>query len=1034
MFNWKTLTSGAAVSIMAMAAVPVANAQVTASGISGMVADDTGAAVSGATVTVINPSNGFTRTTTTSSTGQFFFRNLPVGGGYIVEADTEELQAQQIDGVALALGDTTDLNFVLNSGDARMLDTVIVTASAANAAQVAVGPSASFGLDTLQNTPTVTRSIADVLRLDPRITIDEGGVDSITCGGANPRFNSLTVDGVRLNDNFGLNSNGFPTQRQPFSFDAIESVAVELAPFDVQYGGFSACNINAVTKSGDNDFHGYAFADYTDDGLRGDSLEGEDIQSGSFDETRYGIGLSGPIIKDKLFFFAAYEKLEGADLFDRGPLGSGAVNEVDITQAELDEIANIARDIYGYDPGGTPSSLANEDEKLLVKIDWNISNQHRAAFTYNYNDGFNFSESDGDDDEFEFTNHLYERGAELNSYVGSLYSDWTDNFSTEVRIGYSELDNRQISVGGTDFGEITVETDDVDVYLGGDDSRQSNKLQYETFNFALKGFYSIDAHNLTFGYERESIDIFNLFIQHTETEIDFDDNPGTTGAFDPAIENFRLGLADNVNYNNAPSGNPDDAAADWGYAANSLYVQNEYDFGNGFTLIGGLRYEWYTTDDEPPTNPDFLADYGFSNGQTLDGEGLLQPRLGFTWDAADNLDLRGGIGLYSGGNPNVWLSNTYSNNNVSQFGQDGGGFGLEDGVTSLLTDVVYTDCEAGVPEGPGYCIPQSLVDAVAAGEGSNFEINYLDPNFEIPREWKLALGGTYFANAPALGGEYMLNADILYTVTQDSAVWIRGDLEQEGVVTFDGGDFPNFTSVRTPSFILTNSPDDAKSLLISASVAKEHDFGLDWSFGYAYSDSEDVHPMNSSVGFSNYIFRAFTDPQDTSSAPSDYNIDHSFVASVNYEKAFFGDNITRFSAIGVARSGLPYSVTYDGGFSSFVIFAPEDESGNGRNDAIPFLDGEENVLFPGFSRNDQEGSWWGKIDVKVEQEFLLPNDHVASGFVVIDNFTNLLNDEWGVLREPEFACALDDFQAGDCESRNGDASRYEIRFGVRYEF
>ncbi len=1029
MFNWKTLTSGAAVSIMAMAAMPVAHAQVTTSGIRGQVTNEAGAPVAGAEVTVVNTQSGLSRSAVTSASGQFFIRNLPVGDGYVVQADTPDLQGQSIEGISLNLGDTTDLNFVLASDDTRTLDAVVVTASATNAAQVAVGPSASFDLETLQTAPTINRSITDVLRIDPRVFVNEADNDAVQCAGKNSRFNSLTVDGVRFNDNFGLNRNGFPTERIPFSFDAIEQVAVELAPFDVQYGGFSACNINAVTKSGTNEFHGYAFADYTDDGLRGDSLEGDDIETGSFDETRYGIGIGGPIVKDKLFFFAAYEKLEGANLFDRGPIGSGAVNEVDITQDEINEILRISRDIYNYDPGEIPSSFPNEDEKLLIKLDWNITNDHRASFTYNYNDGFNITESDGDNDELEFSNHLYERGAELNSYVGSLFSDWTNNFSTEVRIGYSELKNRQLSIGGTDFGEITIETDDVDVYIGGDDSRQANRLMYDTFNIALKGFYTTGQNNISFGYERETLDVFNLFVQHVETEIDFDRNPAVVDpndTRDPAIVNFELGLADNVNYNNSPSGDPTAAAAAFEYSVNSLYAQNEYDFGNGFTLIAGLRYDWYTTDDEPNENADFLASYGFTNAQTIDGEGLIQPRLGFQWEATDNLDLRGGIGLYSGGNPNVWLANTYQATNTAQFGADGGGVdpSLEDGVTSLF-DIPYGQCEDGVPEGPGYCVPQSLIDAVASGTGSNFEINYLDPNFEIPREWKFALGGTYFANAPSLGGEYILTGDILYAITQDSAVWIRGDLEQDGTTTGpDGRVYPTYDSVREPAFVLTNSSDDAKSLLISGAISKSHDFGLDWTVGYAYSDAEDVHPMTSSVAFSNYVNRSFGDPQDVSAATSDYNTKHRFTALASYERAFFGDNLTKFSAFGQAVSGRPYSFVAD--------VNPNDITG-----FTPFLE-DNPFLAAGAERNGEEGSWWGKVDVKVEQEFLLPNDHIASGFVVIDNFTNLLNDEWGILREPDFPpqCIVDAMGVPTqaCESRRGDQSRYEIRFGVRYEF
>jgi outer membrane receptor for ferrienterochelin and colicin len=1032
MKNWTTFGRGAAVSAVALSMAGVAMAQVTTSSIRGQVTNDEGQAVAGALVTVTDPTTGLTRTATTNNVGQYTIRSLPISSDYVVSVTSDDLQGQYLEDVGLSLGDATQVNFTLSTDSEARQETIVVTASAADLAPTATGPSASFGLETLQKAPAINRNITDVLRLDPRIYVDEsrGDINAVQCGGKNSRFNSLTVDGVRMNDNFGLNSNGYPTERIPFSYDAIEQVAVELAPFDVQYGGFSACNINAVTKSGTNEFHGYLFGDYTNDGLRADSLEGDDITTGEYDEYRYGFGVGGPIIKDKLFFFAAYEKLEGVNLFDRGPIGSGAVNEVNITQAEVDEIRNIAMELYGYDPGTIPTSADNSDEKILVKLDWNISNDHRASFTYNWNDGFNIAQSDGDSDELEFSNHLYERGAELTSYAGSLYSDWTDNFSTEIRVAYSELDNRQISVGGTDFGEITIETDDVDVYLGGDDSRQANKLYYETLSLALKGYYSTGNHNFSFGYEREALDVFNMFVQHVETEIDFDAfsgaaNAGTLpGVFDPAIENFRFGYADNINYNNSPTGDPNNAAADWGYEINTLYAQDEIDFGNGVVVIGGLRYDWYTTDDAPETNPDFLADYGFSNNQTLDGEGLLQPRLGFEWDFSDNLDLRGGVGLYSGGNPNVWLSNTYSGNNVLQFGADGGAFGLEQNGGPSIFDIDYGMCEDGVPTGPGYCVPQAMIDAVAAGEGSNFEINYLDPNFEIPSEWKFAFGGTYYADAPALGGEYVLSGDVLYTVGQDSAVWIRGDLEQTGTTTVDGRVYPTYSSVREPAFVLTNSKADAKSLLVSGSISKSYDFGLDWSLGYAYTDAEDVHPMTSSVAFSNYVNRAFGDPQDVSAATSDYNTKHRFTALANYERAFFGDNLTTFSAFGQAVSGRPYSLVADVDPNSITGFTP-------------YLEGSP-FLAAGAERNGEEGSWWGKVDIKLEQEFPGFLDHKASGFIVVDNFTNLLNDEWGILREPGFpsVCTVDasGTPTQNCESRQGDASRYEIRFGLRYEF
>jgi len=227
--------------------------------------------------------------------------------------------------------------------DGNFEDEVIAVAQRTVAADVAVGPSASFGISELQNAPAINRNITDILRSDPRIAVDEssGGTNAIQCAGQNSRFNSFTLDGVQLNDAFGLNQNGYPTERQPYPFDALEQVSVELAPLDVIYGNFTACNINSVTKSGTNSFSGSAFIDYTDDSLIGNKAKGQEFEFGEFDEIRYGVTLGGPIIKDKLFFFAAYEKLEGANTY---PNTSITLNSV--SQSTIDEIVQISNDVY----------------------------------------------------------------------------------------------------------------------------------------------------------------------------------------------------------------------------------------------------------------------------------------------------------------------------------------------------------------------------------------------------------------------------------------------------------------------------------------------------------------------------------------------------------------------------------------------------------------------------------------------------------------------------------------------------------------
>ncbi len=399
MTNWKKLASGVAFAAVSASLTPAVYAQVTTSGVQGTVSKSDGAPAANATVTVVDTRTAFSRTVTTSDTGAFDVRNLNAGGPYTVSVKAQGEQSTEVTGVFLNLGSPTDVN--LQFSGATGGDVIVITATQAGATPVAIGPASVFSLEDLQTEPAVNRDLKDIVRADPRIYLDEtaggtAGNDGIQCGGQSPRFNSLTVDGIGLNDGFGLNNNGYPTERMPFPFDAVSQVSVELAPFDVKYGGFTACNINAVSKSGTNQFHGSVFFDYTDDSLRGDSIEGRTVFVPKFEEKRYGGTFGGPIIPDTLFFFGAYEKFEGSNLFFRGPVGSGQPNIITgFTQADFASIVNIANTVYGIaDLGGMPTSNPTTDEKYLARFDWNINDRHRAAFTYNFNKGLNLTESD----------------------------------------------------------------------------------------------------------------------------------------------------------------------------------------------------------------------------------------------------------------------------------------------------------------------------------------------------------------------------------------------------------------------------------------------------------------------------------------------------------------------------------------------------------------------------------------------------------------------------------------------------------------
>lgn len=1038
---------------LALGVSNIAIAQETSSAVRGVVTTEAGSTVSNATVTVTDKRNGTSRTLTTNATGTFSARGLQVGGPYLLTVTGPEGRTETIDNVFLTLGETQNLSVVIQQPS---VERIAVTGSAiTNSNYGSKSPVANFSLSDLQTIPNINRDLADTVAADPRIYIDAGFARGIQCNGASPRFNSLTVDGVRMNDNFGLNDNGYPTERMPFSYDALQQVAVEFAPFDVKYGGFTACNINAVTKSGTNEVKGSVFFDYTNDSLRGDKLEGTSLSTDPFNEKRYGFNVGGALVQDKLFFFAAYEKYEGASNFTRGPADSNAGTPVaGVTQSQLDEIAQIARDVYGYEVGAPISSVPVEDKKYLLKLDWYINDQHRTAFTYNYNDGGSVRESDSSSNQYEFSDHYYARSAEFSSYVGQLFSDWTDNFSTEVRLGYSELINTQANIGPGGMPEVWVTTTngaaESTVYFGVDDSRQSNDLNYDTTFFKLAGTYNYGDHIITGGFELEEYNVFNMFVQHSIGEYRFN-----------SIDAFRAGTPATIYYGNAAgTHNPRDAAAEFGYAINTAYIQDEYYVADAdLTLTFGLRYDWYTSDDVPRENANFVRRYGFSNTNTFDGESLLQPRFGFNWNATDNLEVRGGVGLYTGGNPNVWIANSYQNDGITQIQ-----------ITDRSGINVLTAPLSGAGR-PLYDIPQSIYDRVTNASGDS-AVNALDQDFKMPKDWKYAIGGTY-----SFDSGYVVMADLMYTRSQDQAIIRDIAMVQTGTAADGRPIYGSREGSRREDLVVTNASSDAKQISFSTSISKRHDFGLDWSLAYAHIQAEDSNPMTSSVAYSNLNNFARSDFYDPKPATSNYETPHRFTARLTYTAELFEGYKTTVSLIGSHNKGRPYSYTFSGSGIAGDYFT-------GRQLVyVPTGVDDPNVVWGGVTdqntgvytpfdtdaffdyvnssglgkysggiaeRNAFQSDWWTKVDLRIEQE--LPGfaqGHKTKAFFVIDNLTNLLNDDWGVLYEarfPQTAAVVDGSLNADGtytynrfiqpspQARVATPSLWKMTVGIKYEF
>ena len=639
-------------------------AQETSSSIRGQVVDAQGNPVVGVTVEVVNALTGSRKTLTTSENGVFQSSGLQVGGPYEVKLqEGANYKAQTVSDLFLQLGQTSNvaLQATNNTSDVEVIQ---VTGKVSMAAAFKSGPGTEFTEGDIINAPAISRDFKSILKRDSKIVVDNtvDGGPALSVAGGNIRGNSLTVDGVKQNDDFGLNKNGYPGRRSPISLDAIQQLSVNIAPIDVTYGGFQGGNINIVTKSGTNEFHGSAFYFRSDDSLIGDKSKGQDLNIGEFEEDTYGFSLGGKIIEDKLFFFAAYEKFESTSPYqfslDNLDGNIDANERRGVSQADFDRIAKVASEVWNYDIGGYDVPKEEEAENLLLKLDWNISEDHRASLTYQDNEGNTvrdfWAESFPSAATATAESNRYNQAETLEAIVLQVFSDWSDDFSTEFKLSNKKVTTAQNPLLGANFSQFSIGTPNGgSLFIGPDQFRHANVLENERFSWKIKGdYYLTDDHMLTAGWEHEELDIYNLFVFGSLGFAEF-----------ASIEDFENNLGFHV-YQNALNGDALSAVDEFQYDIDTIYLQDKWVATDELTLTYGLRYTKYSNDDLPALNQNFVDRHGYSNQGNFDGLDLLEPRVGFTYTYDDDTVIRGGFGLFGGGGPNVWLSNSYGNDGV----------------------------------------------------------------------------------------------------------------------------------------------------------------------------------------------------------------------------------------------------------------------------------------------------------------------------------------------------------------------------------
>jgi hypothetical protein len=1050
-------------------------AQSTTSSIRGNVSYDVGTTVSGATVTITHVPSGTVSTATTNAGGVFSARGLRVGGPYSVTITGGDFTPVKVDNLFLSLDQTLALPVeVQGKSDTEI---VLVTGTRSLGGFSNDGLSTSLGLEALNEVTSIDRDITDAAALDPfaSINFQSGGAKELTIAGANNRFNSLTIDGVALNDRFGLNANGFPTQRSPISYDAIESLSIQTAPFDVEYNGFTGGTINAVTKSGTNEFHGSVAYYHTSDSFIGDKNRDDDFNF-TFEEDTFVATLGGPIIKDKLFFFVAYDKYEEVAPLDDGPAGSGAVNEEsNITQEDVALVRDAVSSVWGFDIGDFNKPPA-EDEKILANIDWNINDDHRAKFTYILTEGNSIQEQSGNNftvfgEVLGASSAWYDRSEKIETYVAHIFSDWTADFSTQFKIASTTQATGQNSLNGAEFPNFAVflrevDGDDYFLSIGPDRFRHGNELDQDFFTLKFVAEYALGDHILKAGYEREEVDVDNLFAQNSEGSYAF-----------ASIDDLRNAIAAEVSYDNAVTNDENDLRAKWGYNYNSLYIQDSWDVNGYLTIDAGLRYDWYESEGEIRENQNFINRYGYSNATDIDGLDVILPRISFEWLATDDLTVRGGLGRFSGGAPGVWISNSYSNDGV-------------------ISDGTGADGPIAVPTTPdpttGQYIPQDLLDALA-NEAPDGSVNALRPDFEIPTTWKFSLGAAYFTDIPVLGEDWLLSADFLYNDLENATYWYDQRCENpvstapDGRGVYDcGSDLDNDGS-RDPEALAVGSVDEGKGMLLAFSASKDWDtdYGVfDLFTSYTYADVEDIGYGTSSTATSNYSDFAAYDRQNPQAGTSSFQTQHLFKMRFNWEKELIGGYQTKVSIFATRRTGQPYSYTFsennacvldvgggrcaresrndDAGHLLYVpsgsddpLFASTSFGGDAAEQQLFFdyINNSELSQYRGgvAERNGDNSSWSTIVDLRIQQELPAFNeDHKLMLFFDIENFGNLLNSDWGRVERTRYEYERDVVSAqivdGQYEYSNLNSessinnveilsqSVWQVQFGVKYDF
>ena len=1025
-------------------------AQITTSSMAGKVTLDNanGEEVIGATVVAVHEPSGTRYTAVTNTTGRFSINGMRTGGPYDVTISYIGFQPKTVKGVTLQLAETYNLNVFL-SEDATELAEVIVSGKASKFAAEKTGAATNINNAQITNMPTVSRSITDFTRLSPY------GGNGMSFAGSDGRNANFTVDGANFNNNFGLSS-GLPGGGNPISIDAIEELQVVISPYDVRQTNFIGGGVNAITKSGTNTFKGTAYIYHQNENMRGDAI-GSNQLSGSREKDRtttYGFTLGGPIIKNKLFFFANGEMVKIPSVVNRWQ-GSDDEHPADpdnyvsrTTKADLQAVSDYVARKYGYDTGSYTSFPADKSNyKILARLDWNITDRHHLALRYNYTKNRNWSSPNASSmdggsrmadarmskSSMSFANSMYAMDNIVHSFTFDLNSRFTDNLSNQLLATYSKLDDiRDSNSSPFPFIDITYDGNNY-MALGYELFTWNNAVHNTIWNIKDDVTYYMGAHKFTAGasYEYQMAD--NMYMRNGTGYYRFnatDDmwqngvlNPELLFNSDPEVVALTYGYD-----------GKEDPAARVQFNKIGVYAQDDWNILDNFKLTYGLRVDglFFNNKDLMTNQAIYDLDY---NGRHIDtgawpsSKLTFSPRIGFTWDVFGDksLKVRGGSGLFSGRLPLVFFTNMPTNSNMVQYKGIWNGDGKNSGMKvdmsqfagNIMTGNTLRDYVIAKGLGPETISP----DKGVAGSS----INAVNPDFKMPQVWKTSLAIDYqipvsFPFTATIEG--IFNKTVNAVCISDWSI-----KEVGGFARLNGAD----NRALYQDFKYTYEVDGKTKSMPNAFVLDNTSKGYGWSFNamlnaqpadwvslmasYTHTVNKEVTGMPGSDASSAFTYIPCNQgPNNVALHNSQYVTPDRFVASATiHDKS--GNHYSFIYETWRGGYNTSYLVSNDmngDGYLYDVVYIPTDAEV--QSNQFRFVSEDDKTRFMDFVHSDDYLSghqgkyadaysvyspWVHRVDFSYKHDFKVnvgQTKHMLQLSFDMKNVLNFFNSEWGVAK------------------------------------